>query len=45
MKVLIYQKNKPITQSGFLKFSDDWFMKIDEQKQQNKNNVMGLDFS
>jgi len=41
MKVLIYQKNTPITQSGFLNFSDQWFIKIDESKDQNKDNVMG----
>jgi hypothetical protein len=41
MKVLIYQKNKPITQSGFLNFIDQWLIKADEVKNQNQNNVMG----
>ena len=41
MKVLIYQKNKPITQSGFLNFNNEWLIKVDEPKNQNKDNVMG----
>jgi len=41
MKVLIYKKNKPITQSGFLNFQDSWFIKVDEPKKCHNNNNMG----